>query len=86
LALTASFWRRCTDLVREHGYDNELAYMKVMLDTLGMDRPTRTKKARQKINFYQGLPQMFEEFRNDLLTEEQTAHGITVEHYIISPD
>jgi hypothetical protein len=24
-----NFWRRCTELVREHGYDNELAYMKV---------------------------------------------------------
>jgi hypothetical protein len=25
--------------VRDNGYDNELAYMKVLLDTLGMDRP-----------------------------------------------
>src|SRR2546423_10782103 len=33
------FWTRCTELVRENGYDNELAYMKVLLDTLGMDRP-----------------------------------------------
>lgn len=81
-----SFWRRCTDLVREHGYDNELAYMKVMLDTLGMDRPTNAelKELGKKLNFYQGLPEMFEQFRNDLLTEEQTAHGIRVEHYIIS--
>ena len=36
----AKFWRRCTELVRENGYDNELAYMKVLLDQLGMDRPT----------------------------------------------
>jgi len=34
------FWRRCSELVRDHGYDNELAYMKVLLDQLGMDRPT----------------------------------------------
>ena len=61
-----SFWRRCTELVRDTGYDNELAYMKVMLDTLGMDRPTN-KELRQlgaKLNFYKGLPEMFEEFRN----------------------
>ncbi len=38
-----SFWRRCSDLVREHGYDNELAYMKVLLDQLEMDRPTNAE-------------------------------------------
>jgi len=55
------FWRRCSELVRDHGYDNELAYMKVLLDQLGMDRPTNEelKKLGAKLNFYQGLPEMF---------------------------
>ena len=81
-----SFWRRCTELVREDGYDNELAYMKVLLDTLGMDRPKNAelKTLGTKLNFYKGLPEMFEEFRDALLTQEQVAHGISVEHYIIS--
>src|SRR5580765_6810811 len=82
------FWRRCSELVRDHGYDNELAYMKVLLDQLGMDRPTNDelKKLGANLNFYKGLPEMFEEFRGgeDLLTAEHAAHGITVEHYIIS--
>jgi hypothetical protein len=26
----AKFWARCRELVRDHGYDNELAYMKVL--------------------------------------------------------
>ncbi len=81
-----SFWRRCSDLVREHGYDNELAYMKVLLDQLGMDRPTNEElqKLGEKLNFYKGLPEMFEQFRDGLLTEQHHAHGISVEHYIIS--
>jgi hypothetical protein len=81
-----SFWRRCADLVREEAYDNELAYMKVMLDTFGMDRPTNAelKKLGSKLTLYKGLPEMFQEFRDHLLTKEQIAHGITVEHYIIS--
>jgi hypothetical protein len=29
------FGRRCAELVRDHGYDNELAYMKVLLNQLG---------------------------------------------------
>src|SRR5256886_9945912 len=79
-------WRRCTEMVRENGYDNELAYMKVLLDTLGMDRPTNDdlKKLGSKLNFYKGLPEMFEEFRDGLLHSEHVTHGITVEHYIIS--
>jgi hypothetical protein len=62
-----SFWRRCDELVRKHGYDNELAYMKVMLDTFGMDRPTNSElgKLGGKLNFYKGLPEMFEEFRKN---------------------
>ena len=28
------FWQRCTALVRDHGYDNELAHMKVLLDMI----------------------------------------------------
>jgi len=72
--------------VREGGYDSELAYMKVLLDTLDMDRPTNAelKSLGTKLNFYKGLPEMFEQFREGLLTTEQVAHGIKVEHYIIS--
>jgi hypothetical protein len=70
-----SFWRRCAGLMREQGYDNELAYMKVMLDTFGMDRPTNAelKKLGSNLNFYKGLPEMFEQFRNNLLTEALSA-------------
>jgi hypothetical protein len=81
-----NFWRRCTEMVRDGGYDAELAYMKVLLDTLGMDRPTNAelKSLGAKLNFYKGLPEMFEQFRNGLLTADHVAHGIKVEHYIIS--
>ena len=80
------FWQRCSELVRDGGYDNELAYMKVLLDTLGMDRPTNDelRSLGEKLNFYKGLPEMFEEFHHGLLTAEHLANGISVEHYIIS--
>lgn len=83
---SANFWRRCSELVRDEGYDSELAYMKVLLDTLGMDRPKNSELMAlgNDLNFYPGLPEMFDEFRDTLLTEEQLAAGISVEHYIIS--
>jgi len=80
------FWQRCSELVQGQGYDNELAYMKVLLDCLEMDRPTNAtlRELGARLNFYKGLPEMFEEFQTGLLTEEHLAHGITVEHYIVS--
>src|SRR5690606_31745225 len=34
------FWKRCKLLVEEQGYENELAYLKAMLDCLEMDGPS----------------------------------------------
>jgi hypothetical protein len=81
-----AFWKKAQELVREHGYDNELAYMKVLLDCLGMDRPTnaRLKELGGSLRFYPGLPQMFDDFAKGLLSSQHVAHGIRVEHYIIS--
>src|SRR3954464_11113799 len=80
-----NFWRRCSELVRDDGYDNELAYMLWVLDTLGMDRPTNAelKSLGEQLNFYKGIPEMLDEFQNGLLTEEHSAQGISVEEYII---
>lgn len=62
------FWQRCAELVRDEGYDNELAYLKVMLDTFGRDRLTNAelKKLGAKLTFYKGLPDMFQEFRDHM--------------------
>src|SRR5215207_4132157 len=80
------FWSRCHELVREQGYDSELAYMKVLLDYLEIDRPTNAelRTLGDQLKFFPGLPEMFEEFENGLLTTQHEAHGIRVEHFIIS--
>jgi hypothetical protein len=81
-----AFWQRCAELVKDQGYDNELAYMKVLLDSLEMDRPTNAelRGLGGRLTFYKGLPEMFQEFKEDLLSEEHVAYGISVEHYIVS--
>src|ERR1700758_5753960 len=80
------FWRRCAELVQEQGYDQELAYMKCLLDYLAVDRPTnkQLEQLGAKMSLYRGLPEMFEEFQDGLLTEEQIEAGIRVEHYVFS--
>jgi hypothetical protein len=51
-----------------------------------MDRPTNADlhKLGGHLTFYPGLPGMFEEFQHGLLGPEHEAHGITVEHFIVS--
>ncbi len=80
------FWQRCGELVHRHGYENELAYMKALLDYLEMDRPTNAqlRELGAKLTFFPGLPEMFAEFETRLLTDEHQTHGIVVEHYIVS--
>ena len=80
------FWQRCHALVRDEGYDNELAYLKALLDCLGMDRPTNKhlRELGAGLKFYPGLPEMFDEFKTGLLRPEHEMLGIRVEHYIIS--
>jgi hypothetical protein len=36
----AQFWKKCNSLVHDQKWDGELAYMKCLLDYLGMDRVT----------------------------------------------
>jgi hypothetical protein len=81
-----AFWSRCAELVKDQGYDSELAYMKVLLDSLEMDRPTNAefRALGGRLTFYQGLPEMFDQFKEDLLSTEHITYGITVEHYIVS--
>jgi hypothetical protein len=80
------FWKRCADLVQSEGYDHELAYMKCILDYLSMDRPTneQLKQLGAKMKLYKGLPEMFEEFKLDLLEEQHLAAAIRVDHFVVS--
>ncbi|HEY5753165.1 MAG TPA: HAD family hydrolase [Chthoniobacterales bacterium] len=82
----SKFWAHCDALVRDQGFDNELAYMKALLDYLGMDRPTNADllEMGKGLRFYKGLPEMFEEFKTGLISTEQEALGIHVEHYVVS--
>jgi hypothetical protein len=83
---SGKFWAKCQALVREEGYDNELAYLKALLDYLGFDRPTnaRFRELGAGLKFYPGLPEMFDEFKTGLLRPDHETLGIRVEHYIVS--
>jgi hypothetical protein len=81
----AQFWRKCQELVADQEYDNELAYLKVMLDYLAMDPPTNEdlRKLGANLKFYKGLPDMFQHL-DATLSDAHRAIGIRIEHYIVS--
>lgn len=80
------FWERCGELVQKCGFEHELGYMKALLDYLEPGRPTNAqlRELGAKLSFFPGIPEMFGELKNNLLTTEHHAHGITLEHYIVS--
>jgi len=80
------FWKGCNDLVSEHQWDGELAYMKCLLDYLGMDNVTnqRLSELGKGLHFFPGLPELFEALPAAVLKPEHELAGIKVEHYIIS--
>ncbi len=81
-----AFWKKCAALVDEEGYDNELAYMKAMLDCLALDRPSNAdlEKLGGDLKFFPGLPEAFTELGDSLLKDAHRAIGIRIEHYVVS--
>lgn len=80
------FWKKCNGLVTEQKWDGELAYMKCLLDYLGMDNVSNTQLTQLGggLSFFPGLPEIFEELPKVSLTEAHENAGIKVEHYILS--
>ncbi|MDP0491891.1 MAG: haloacid dehalogenase-like hydrolase [Verrucomicrobiota bacterium JB023] len=80
-----SFWSKCNALVKEQSWDGELAYMKCLLDYLGMDNVSNAdlNELGKGLSYYPGVDDMFAELSSTLRPEHEAA-GIKVEHYIIS--
>ncbi len=80
------FWAKCNALVSEQKWDGELAYMKCLLDYLGMDQVSNAmlEDLGSDLNFFPGLPDLFEDLPKAALSANHLAAGIKVEHYIIS--
>lgn len=80
------FWKKCNLLVKEQKWDGELAYMKCLLDYLGMDNVSNADLTELGggLNYYPGVEEFFEEINEFYILPEHEAAGIKVEHYIVS--
>ncbi|MDB4408863.1 haloacid dehalogenase-like hydrolase [Akkermansiaceae bacterium] len=80
------FWGKCNQLVKNQSWDGELAYMKCLLDYLGMDNVSNADLTLlgKGLNYFPGVETVFDEIRDFCIRSEHEAAGIKVEHYIVS--
>jgi phosphoserine phosphatase len=85
---TRDFWQTKMKNLTDDGWDPPLAYMKLMLDNVGEGKPLGKLTNRdlsefgRTLDFYPGLPQLFDDLQN--LVRPHEISKPTVEFYIIS--
>ena len=80
------FWPSCTALIKERGYEQELAYMKRMLDYDGIRKLSNAdlQAMGPDLTFFPGVPDFFEEL-NTIVQQPQYAEcDIHLEHYVVT--
>ena len=82
----SEFWSSCTKLIKERGYDQELAYMKRMLD---YDEIRKLSNADLQamgpdLTFFPGVPDFFEELNSIVQQNRYIECDIHLEHYVVS--
>ncbi len=82
----ATFWKSCTALIEARDYDQELAYMKRMLE-----EPRIRSLSNQDLHgmgkdlsFFPGVPDFFEELNGILKKPKYEEVPIRLEHYVVS--
>lgn len=80
------FWAACTELIREKGYDQELAYMKKLLEHEAASvLSNRDLNAMGKdLTFFPGVPDCFQELHTVVQKPEYQEYDIRLEHYVVS--
>ncbi len=80
------FWASCTALIKEKGYDQELAYMKRMLEHEGINAFSNQdlREMGPDLTFFPGVPGCFDELQDLVKIRKYEEVGIRLEHYVVS--
>jgi hypothetical protein len=85
---TDDFWRNQVDGLIKCGWDPSLAYLKLILDNVGEGKPlgklgnSTLSKFGAGLEFYQGIPAVFDDLRS-LVAKHYVSHP-SIEFYIVS--
>ena len=80
------FWQSCTALIKEEGYDQELAYMKRMLayETIRSLSNQDLQRMGTLLTFFPGVPDCFGELNTIVRQPRYEEWDIRLEHYVVS--
>jgi len=80
------FWPSCTKLIQERGYDQELAYMKRMLDHESIRSLSNAdlQNMGSDLTFFPGVPEFFHELNATLQQSRFAEWDIHLEHYVVT--
>ena len=80
------FWQSCTALIKEKGYDQELAYMKRMLehDAIRSLSNQDLQRMGAQLTFFPGVPDCFGELNTIVQQPKYQEWDIHLEHYVVS--
>ena len=82
----STFWKSCTALIEARDYDQELAYMKRMLEEPRI-RTLSNQDLRDmgnQLSFFPGVPSFFQELNEILQKPKYEEVPIRLEHYVVS--
>lgn len=80
------FWASCTALIKDKGYDQELAYMKRMLEHEPIKAFSNQdlQEMGPDLTFFPGVPECFDELQDLVQARKYEEVGIRLEHYVVS--
>ena len=80
------FWPAVERLKVEKTYDDELAWIRLLLENPAFRALSNQDLERmgQELGFYPGVPEVFGGLDAALSQQRYTGHGITLEHYIVT--
>ena len=80
------FWARVGRLKVEKAYEEEMAWIRLLLDTPRFrSLSNRNLEAMgQDLEFYPGVPEVFRELAQTLNVDKYLRYDVTVEHYIVT--
>ncbi len=81
-----TFWKSCTALITQEGYDQELAYMKRLLDYEAIRSLSNEDLRRMgtRLTFFPGVPECFEELNAVVRQPRYQEQHIQLDHYVVS--
>ncbi|MDA0738423.1 MAG: HAD family hydrolase [Nitrospirae bacterium] len=82
----SEFWPSCTALIKERGYDQELAYMKRMLDYEAIRNLSNAdlQAMGPDLTFFPGVPDFFDELNAIVHQPRYAEWDIHLEHYVVT--